>query len=273
MYRCRWVLLLLTGVGTYGLALDESPLPADAGKTDQELRDQKVSDALIGTRKDQNFSLYKLNYAIIDDDDLILQYSFKYRIIEEFYLAYTNFILWDIYHAEMPAIDNNFMPEAFYRFVIDKPWASSIDAGWFHRSNGSEGPMSRSWDRWQVRLNKEQSWGPLNVLWNFTAYSDIQKSSRNPDINDYLGPWDANIVFLNLLGDSRRQLDVSFKLVSGYEGYEFDTGQKVLGIHYRMPYAAFRPTIYAQYFNGYGEVIKYYYDQTESFRLGLAFHY
>jgi len=267
------VLMALMTLTFSAVALDESPTVEDAELSDAELRDKKVRDALIGTRKDQNFSLYKLNYAILNDENLMLQYSFKYRIIDELYLAYTNLIQWDIYHEELPAEDNNFMPEAFYRFMLNKRWATSIDAGWFHRSNGKAGPTSRSWDRWQVRMNSEFNWRHMNVLWGTTFYSDIQKSKNNSDINDYSGPWDTSVVVRNILGDSRRQLDLSFKLVSGYEGYEFDTGQKVVGIHYRMPYAAFRPTIFAQYFNGYGEVIKHYNVQSESFRLGLSFHY
>ncbi|WP_185233925.1 phospholipase A [Teredinibacter franksiae] len=270
----RHILILLTlFVAFNAFALESEEGETDPTLTEREVRDKQVREALISSRKEQNFSLYKLNYGILNDDDLLLQYSFKYRIIEEFYLAYTNLILWDIYEDGMPAEDNNFMPEAFYRFLIDKKWGSSIDAGWFHRSNGRQGPDSRAWDRWQVRLNSEHQWRNLNILWSVTAYTDIDKSSNNQDINDYSGPWDTNLVFRNLLGDQKRELDLSFKLVSGKEGYTFNTGQKVVGLHYRMPYAAFRPTIFAQYFYGYGELIKHYNVKSESFRAGLSFHY
>lgn len=143
--RLGVMLTTLTVLGLCGsrvYALDMPPAEGSENLSEKEVRDQKVKDALVGSREDQNFSLYKLNYAILNDEDLILQYSFKYRVIDELYLAYTNFILWDIYHEEMPAIDNNFMPEMFYRFNISNNWASSVDFGWFHRSNGSSGPMA-----------------------------------------------------------------------------------------------------------------------------------
>ncbi|TVZ41991.1 outer membrane phospholipase A [Alteromonadaceae bacterium 2753L.S.0a.02] len=254
------------------LALD-SPPPPDPNRSDNETRDIQVYDALVGSNPDQDFSLYRLNYAIANDEDLLLQYSFKYRVLGELYLAYTNLVLWDIYHAEQPAIDNNFMPELFYRFLIYKPWLTSVDAGWFHRSNGREGPTSRAWDRWQVRFNTDFKWRHMDVIWQTAFNSDIKKSSKNKDINDYYGPWESGLTFRNLLGNHQNQLDLLVGLVAGEDGYRFNTGQKTVGLHYRMRWAKFKPTLYLRYFNGYGEVIQNYNIKTESLRFGLSFHY
>ncbi|SMF62866.1 Outer membrane phospholipase A [Alteromonadaceae bacterium Bs31] len=252
----------------------QQSVPAQQETAVDQSREAQLKESLVTSRSDQNFSLFKLNYAILNDEDLLLQYSFKYRVFEELYLAYTNLILWDIYHEEMPAEDNNFMPEAFYRFIMDDvSWLASIDAGWFHRSNGSAGPTSRAWDRWQLRFNKQFGWKDRSILWTTTFYSDLKKSSKNEDINEYHGPWDTNIVLLNVFNSNRHQLDLMATLESGENGTSFDTGFVRLGAHYRLPFKKFRPTIYAQYWNGYGELIKFYNVKTESFRMGLSFHY
>jgi len=62
-------------------AMEASGAVEDQTVDEQQSRDQKVRDSLIGSRKDQNFYLHKLNYAIANDEDLLLQYSFKYRVI------------------------------------------------------------------------------------------------------------------------------------------------------------------------------------------------
>ncbi len=259
-----WGLIVLFSLPA--VALEESPNP-------QQNREQQLKESLITSRSDSNFSLFKLNYAIWNDEDLLLQYSFKYRVFEELYLGYTNLILWDIYHAEQPAEDNNFMPEAFYRFLFKDSWLASIDAGWFHRSNGGSGPTSRAWDRWQLRFNKQFGWKNRSVLWTTTVYSDIKKSSKNEDINDYHGPWKSGVVLLNAFNSKRHQLDLMATLESGEDGTSFETGYLELGLHYRLPFERFRPTLYAQYWNGYGQMIKFYDEKTETFRLGLSFHY
>ncbi|WP_096087045.1 phospholipase A [Agaribacterium haliotis] len=251
----------------------------DAPSSDQQQlegekkRSAKVKDSIVGSNKEQDFSLYRLNYAILNDEDLMLQYSFKYRIIDELYLAYTNLVLWDIYHEHLPAEDNNFMPEAFYRLMLDKGPLVSVDAGWFHRSNGEQGEVSRAWDRWQVRFNTMFEPGGKQLLWTSTVFSDLKKSKNNKDINDYIGPWEMNFTLRNAIDWKNNELDIGFKLVPGDGWLDFERGQRVIGLHYRQPFKAFKPTIFAQYFWGYSEVIRYYNREREAFRLGLSFHY
>ncbi len=251
---------------------DESVSPAHSD-TLRAQRDQQVRDSLIGSNPEQNFSLYKLNYAIANDDDLLLQYSFKYRVIDELYLAYTNLVLWDIYHAEQPSIDNNFMPELFYRFMLERGPLVSVDAGWFHRSNGMEGPDSRAWDRWRVAANSEFAPFDRQLLWSFAVFADMKKSSKNEDINEYIGPWESNLTWRNVVDYRGHELDIGFRLVPGDGWVDFERGQKMLGLHYRLPWKAFRPTLYFQYFHGYGEVIRFYNVEQEAFRAGFSFHY
>ena len=196
------------------MAMD-SPRDGAEALDEDDLRAVKVRDSIVGSNPDQNFSLYKLNYAILNDEDLMLQYSFKYRVIDELYLAYTNLVLWDIYDGEQPAIDNNFMPELFYRFIVEKDWLVSFDAGWFHRSNGTSGPDSRAWDRWQLRMNTQFEPGGKQVLMTYAIFEDIKKSSKNEDINEFSGPWELNIVTRNIIDYKGNELDLAFKLVPG----------------------------------------------------------
>ncbi|WP_370980140.1 phospholipase A [Agaribacterium sp. ZY112] len=268
------VLLVLGVFSSLGAtALDAPAWDASKSISAQEQRSAKVKDAVVGSNKDQDFSLYKLNYAILNDEDLLLQYSFKYRILAEWYLAYTNLVLWDIYHEHLPAEDNNFMPESFYRFMLDEGPLVSVDAGWFHRSNGEQGEVSRSWDRWQLRLNSMFEPAGKQLVWTTTLFSDIQKSKNNKDINEYLGPWEMNFAYRDVIDWKNNELDLSFKLVPGDGWLNFEHGQRVIGLHYRQPFKAFKPTIFVQYFWGYGEVIRYYNQKKESVRIGLSFHY
>lgn len=273
----RLIFAILSAVALNSASSNSHTLEGAAPEQDElapELqRSLKVKDSVIGSNPDQDFSLYKLNYAILNDEDLMLQYSFKYRILDEWYLAYTNLVLWDIYHSELPAEDNNFMPESFYRFLFDDSPLVSIDAGWFHRSNGQQGPISRSWDRWQLRFNTLFEPMGKQVIWTTTVFNDIQKSKNNPDIGDYIGPWEMNVTLRSAVDWKQNEIDLGFKLVPGDGWTDFKRGQRVISIHYRQPFKAFKPTIYAQYFWGYSEVIQYYNIERESFRIGLSFHY
>jgi outer membrane phospholipase A len=240
-------------------------------------REKTIEERGLRTAGHEVLSLHKLNYAIVGGDDLKLQYSFKYRPVDEcnFFLAFTNYMLWDIYADSIPIIDNNFNPEAFYRFVDSDRWLLSADAGYVHLSNGSSGTTSRSIDRLFVRGHKTGLLAGREFYATADAYVILTKSDMNPDYSDYLGFWDFTFWWRNVFKQKDGMgLDLQYQRTSGKNGNPFNQGNNLVGLQYRVPsWPRFNPTFYAQWFNGYGEVILDYNKSHEEFRGGLSWYY
>ncbi|MBL0057771.1 MAG: phospholipase A [Elusimicrobia bacterium] len=240
-------------------------------------REETIEDRSFRTAGKEVLSLHKLNYAIVGGDDLKLQYSFKYRPVDEFgfFLAFTNYMLWDIYADSIPIIDNNFNPEAFYRFVDSERWLAAADAGYVHLSNGSSGATSRSVDRLFVRGLKTGVLGGREFYASADAYVILAKGEFNQDYSDYLGFWDFTFWWRNVFKQKDGMgLDLQYQRTSGKNGNPFSQGNNVVGLQYRVPsWPRFNPTFYAQWFNGYGEVILDYNKSHEELRAGLSWYY
>lgn len=241
------------------------------------LRESTIEDRAFRTGGKEVLSLHKLNYAIIGGNDLKLQYSFKYRPVDDFnfFLAFTNYMLWDIYADSFPIIDNNFNPEAFYRFVNNNKWLFSMDAGYVHLSNGSSGTTSRSVDRLFVRGHKLGKLFHRNYFLSGNIYGILAKGENNQDYSDYLGFWDFSFWLHNLFKQKDGMgLDLQYQRTAGPSGNPFQRGNNLIGLQYRIPsLPRFNPTLYAQWFNGYGEVILDYNRSHDEFRGGLSWYY
>jgi outer membrane phospholipase A len=251
---------------------------ATASISPRELeRKQTIEDRSFRTGGKEVLSLHKLNYAIVGGNDLKLQYSFKYRPVDEFdfFLAFTNYMLWDIYADSFPIIDNNFNPEAFYRFVDSDRWLVSADAGYVHLSNGTSGVQSRSVDRLFVRGHKTGKVVGRDFYATADAYLIIAEGENNPDYSDYLGFWDFTFWLKNVFKQKNEMgLDLQYQRTSGENGSLFTQGNNMIGLQYRFPnLPRFNPTFYVQWFNGYGEVILDYNKSHEELRGGISWYY
>ncbi|MDY0212527.1 MAG: phospholipase A [Desulfuromonadaceae bacterium] len=245
---------------------------------DAERRLRLIEQRVFRNYRETPFSMHKPNYAIIGSNDLKLQYSFKYRFFSkaDLYGSFTNLILWDIYEDQNPAYDNNYQPELFYRFVKESKWFLSADVGYWHLSNGTSGENARSWDRLFVRFLQTTKVSDMDLLWYAHIWPvTLYKGRENRDINEYLGWWDFGFWLKNILRhQSGDGLDFQFNFRSGDHGIPFDKGNATVGLQYRIQrWTTFNPTLYLQFFYGYGEVIRDYNVRTDELRMGISWFY
>lgn len=210
------------------------------------------------------------------------QLSFKYRIfqpddprsrgpIDNLYLGYTQFSIWDLQAPSSPFRDTNYRPSLYY-FLPDLGIANnavsrmSVAAGLEHESNGQDGVKSRSLNI--AFIEPGISFGKLDD-YHFTVapkiYAYLGPLSDNPDIADYRGNVDLKLsfgkpdgaAFSTLLRKGRNgnagSADSQFsyplsRLVPGTAGY-----------------------LFANYFYGYGESLLTYNQKiTPQFRVGFS---
>jgi outer membrane phospholipase A len=257
---------------------------AGGGEEGQGLYPGSVSDnGLYGSYldniyRDQPFTratYYRLNYAVVGPDDGKMQVSLKYRVVRDFnlYLGINTLLLWDVYADSNPLRDFVFNPEILYRFTSSSRWLLSVDAGYFHASNGKAAAESRSWDRLLLRFNSHSNSAPIDIIWVTSFYVDLRKGHNNGDIYNYSGFWDTMFILRKLLGERCENLDLDVRVVSGRSGEPFNKGSFAVGAKYNLPGERFNPYLYLEYFNGYAETLLDYRKRNEELRGGFAFYY
>ena len=245
-------------------------------KAEKRLQESKETvEEAFGVDEKSTFTPHQLNYGVLGEDDALMQISFKYRLGRDWnwYLAFTSVVKWDIWEDSSPYRDINFKPEVFYRFTPAIENLVSVDAGYWHESNGQDGEESRSWDQLFVRFNTLFEINSITLAWETRLYGELNTGDFNEDIGEYLGGWDTAFYFINILPFDTFNTSLEFYLWSGDNGVPFDHGQFRTGIIFQWKNAVFQPSLYVQYFNGYGEVMAGYDERSEGLRVGIAFLY
>lgn len=250
------------------------------------------------TDSDLGESLYKDNYLLFlsSRSDIKFQFSFKVKlfssiksehVFDKLYFGYTQKSVWDIFEESKPFEDHNFNPEFFWcsgglacsnRFNAGESSAYEWRAGVEHESNGLDGNDSRSWNR--VYYRPVFTVGDGNFVVAPKIWGVLSKGDENPDIEDYLGYFDLELLYSSTkdtntknsfdgfnVGTTIRHgskegsilVDASFPLnnlfkVFGATGYEFN------------------PNLYIQYFGGYGENLLNYNQKRNVIRVGFRFY-
>lgn len=230
--------------------------------------------ALIGFNEDVVFSMHNPVYALAGED-LKLRYGFKLKPVTSFdlYLAYDTIIVWDIDNDSLPFDGMDFMPEMFYRWEL--PWenAISVDAGWHHRSNGEDVPDSRSLDRWFGRLNTAWPLGERALIYKFTLFVDKRVSPDNPDIGDYWGDTQHELILGNIWPGIPGRLDALATIVPGESEFSLDRGWQTYGLQYTPGGDDVNIKFYLEHFHGHGQLIRDYRTQEEVTRFGVSFYF
>ncbi len=191
----------------------------------------------------------------IDRAELKYQISLKTKLVNDIFgnngdlwLGYTQVSHWQIFNEDLsrPFRETNYEPEAnlVFRTNFDVfGWkARMLDFGLVHQSNGRSDPRSRSWNRATASLGLERgNWTVIARPWwrMFEIGED-----NNPDISDYMGRGDLQIVKVS--GDAQYALLLRHSLRGG------DRSHGAVQFDWAFPIA---PPLrgHVQIFNGYGE--------------------
>ncbi|HQW76835.1 MAG TPA: phospholipase A [Dokdonella sp.] len=191
----------------------------------------------------------------INRGELKYQISLKTKLANDLFgdngdlwMGYTQVSHWQIFNGDRsrPFRETNYEPEAQLVFRTDFDvlgWkARMLGFGLVHQSNGRSDPLSRSWNRATAALGLErENWTLLLRPW--WRMFEIGEDD-NPDISDYMGRGDMQII--KVAGDSQYALMLRHSLRGGARSHgavQFD---------WAFPIA---PPLrgHVQIFNGYGE--------------------
>jgi len=158
----------------------------------------------------------------------------------DLWVGYTQDSYWQVYNAKhsRPFRETDYQPEAMLVFNTDYQlfgWNGRLlSIGLNHQSNGQSDPLSRSWNRVTAQIGFERAnWTIMFRPW--WRIPETDKDDNNPDISNYIGRADVQIIhewrgqeFTLMLRDSLRggshqhgagRLTWSFPLAGNFRGY------------------------------------------------------
>lgn len=180
------------------------------------------------------------------------------------FFGYTQQSYWQAYQRDnsSPFRETNHEPEAM--LFIPNDWEilgfhNRINlVGLVHQSNGRSGTLSRSWNRIYANFlfEREQLTVSLKPWWRLP---EIDDEDDNPDIEDYLGRGEVNMIYK--LGKHNLGMMLRHNLSS--------KGRGAIQLDWSFPIYHDRLDGYLQFFNGYGESLIDYNDSTTRISLGI----
>lgn len=203
----------------------------------QERNVEEIAESILGEKKTEKFSFHMPSYFIFGEDDLKIQVSFKYRLAQAIplYFAYTELLFWKVYDESKPFLDINYRPEIFYR-IIEQPGHSlkGLDMGYLHTSNGKDKEATRSLDRVFLRANYFTKISNNSVAASLMVYHIYNNDATNEDVVNYLGYWDLQLYFANLLTHEKQGLDLELRTFAGSKVINVDSGGYQIGLNYNL---------------------------------------
>lgn len=232
----------------------------------------EISDRILGASTNEKFTYHRPSYFIAGDDDLKLQFSFKYRLSKSknLYFGYTQLMFWSIYGKSKPFKDVNYNPELFYRLMEKKNnFLSSLDFGYLHTSNGKDQEDSRSLDRLFLRTNFSTKIDDHVFIGVFKIQKIFNEDATNKDIVNHLGYWELQAVLSEIMTVEGQDVDLHFRTYAGSKLYDFDKGGLEIGLVYNFFASDFNPSLYVQRFEGYSESLIAYNKKRTEYRIGI----
>ena len=208
----------------------------------------------------------------LDPIEAELQLSFKIKAMEgmfghnnaDLWFGYTITSFWQAYNDTIssPFRETNYEPEVMVAYRTDYEIAGFrgrfINLGALHESNGRSEGLSRSWNRVYAQFGFERD----NLALLIRPWYRIPERDEddNPDIEDYLGHGDLQVVYRKGKNAYSLLLRNNFKSSDNHGALKLNWSFPLYG----------RLKGYVQYFNGYGEsLIDYNYSQ-QSIGFGVS---
>ena len=183
----------------------------------------------------------------------------------DLYFAFTSRAWWQVYDdASAPFRETNYEPEIFARFDSDFEFlgwrnvANSI--GLVHQSNGRGEPLSRSWNRIYAAFTFEKGDFAFQLK-PWYRLSEDAEDDDNPNIERYLGYADYSF------GWAPGRHRITGVLRNNLKSWDENKGSIELNYSYPI-WGGLR--LYLQYFNGYGDGLIYYNENTNRIGIGVA---
>ncbi len=209
----------------------------------------------------------------LDSLEAELQLSFKIKGMEgvfghdnlDLWFGYTITSFWQSYNDTIssPFRETNYEPEAILTFRTNYDIAGFrgrfINLGMVHQSNGRGEGLSRSWNRVYAQFGFERD----NLALLFRPWYRLPESDDeddNPDIEDYLGHGDLQVVYRKGRNAYSLLLRNNFKRTDNHGALKLNWSFPLYG----------RLKGYVQYFNGYGESLIDYNHRQQSFGVGVS---
>jgi len=210
---------------------------------------------------------------LLENTEAKFQVSFKSRVVDDLFgnngdlwVGYTQSSRWQVYnHTDSrPFRETNYEPEILLVFRNNYSlgnWKGRMTALSFnHQSNGRSNPHSRSWNRIIATLGLEHGqWALLIRPW--VRLADPEDDDDNPDISDYVGRADMNLIWVG----GRHQ--VSLMARHSFHGGERSHGAMQMDWAFPL-HRHFRGHI--QLFSGYGESLLDYNHRAHYAGVGLS---
>ena len=209
----------------------------------------------------------------LDSLEAELQLSFKIKAMEgvfghdnfDLWFGYTITSFWQAYNDTIssPFRETNYEPEAILTYRTDYEIAGFrgrfINLGLVHQSNGRGEGLSRSWNRVYAQFGFERDNLALLVR-PWYRFPESADEDDNPDIEDYLGYGDLQVVY------RKGRNAYSLLLRNNFKGSD---NRGALKLNWSFPLYG-RLKGYVQYFNGYGESLIDYNHSQQSFGIGVS---
>jgi len=209
----------------------------------------------------------------LDAIETELQLSFKIKGMEgvmgrddlDLWFGYTITSFWQAYNDNIssPFRETNYEPEVILTYRTDFEIAGFrsrfLNLGMVHQSNGRSEGLSRSWNRIYAQFGFERD--NLAVLirpWYRIPESD--EEDDNPDIQDYLGHGDLQVIYR----DGRNAYSLLLR-----NNLKTSENRGAVKLNWSFPLYG-RLKGYVQYFNGYGESLIDYNHKQQSLGIGVS---
>ncbi|MEK6651007.1 MAG: phospholipase A [Bacteroidota bacterium] len=205
------------------------------------------------------------------------QFSVRYRLTEEapVYFFYTQRSFWDLYEWDrsMPFRESNYNPGLFWEDVPRSGTVlRAVRLGIEHESNGQEGLSSRGWNL--VFLESVIVIVERRLRIQPRLAVPFAVDVENADILDFLGPGELMVEYVSSTIPDHNRFQVTLRKGRGWNWRRFswhaDWMMRPLVALGFFPFNA-NPSLYLQFWHGYGESLIDYNHFLTRFRVGVRF--